>query len=168
MEPILKHGINNVNIQFREAIETLLKELRKLLRENLISVVLFGSVAREDFKEDSDIDLLIVAKELPHEYSTRIDLFIPIVEEVRKKIPKNPFIQIYPLSVEEASKNRPIYLDMLTDAIILYDEDEFMANVLKRLWEKLVKLGAKKIKLEDGSWAWILKPNIKVGEVIEI
>jgi len=39
--------------------------LRSHLRERLVSVVLFGSVARGDASPASDIDLLIVAEDLP-------------------------------------------------------------------------------------------------------
>lgn len=57
---------------------------------------------------------------------------------------------------------------MLTDAIIIYDRDKFIEKVLERLWLKLKGLGAKKVKLKDGSWLWMLKPDIKPGEVVEI
>ena len=167
MELALRFGIDYVNPRFREVIKCILSELENLFGDNLVSVVLFGSVARGDFKEGSDIDLLVVAKNFPAGYSRRIDLLLPIAEKIRDRAPGH-LVQFYPLRVEEASKNRPIYLDFLTDSIILYDKDGFMESVLKNLWEELVKLGAKKVKLEDGSWMWILKPGLKVGEVIEL
>ncbi|MGQ9515143.1 MAG: nucleotidyltransferase domain-containing protein [Thermoproteota archaeon] len=142
--------------------------LEKLLGENLISVVLFGSIARGDYREDSDIDLIVVAEGLPLNFSKRIDLFIPLAEESRRRSTSHPFIQVYPLRREEAVKNRPIYLDLLTDAVILYDKDCFIAEVLKKLWKRLMELGAEKVRLEDGSWMWVLKPGLKFGEVVEI
>lgn len=160
-------GLDRVSERFREAIEYVLAELEKLLGEDLVSVVIFGSVARGDFKEGSDIDVLIVAKSFPESYSRRISLLVPIAEGARRKVPDHP-VQFYPLRVDEASKSRPIYLDLLTDSIILYDRDGFMEGVLKDLREKLARLGAKKVKLEDGSWMWVLKPGLRVGEVIEV
>jgi len=167
MELVLRYGLDCVNPSFREVLKDVLSELKELFGDNLISVILFGSVARGDFKEGSDIDLLVVARNFPQKYSRRMDLLFPIAERVRDRIPGHP-LQFYPLRVEEALKSRPIYLDLLTDAIILHDKDEFMTKVLKDLWKKLIKLGAKRIELEDGSWMWVLKPGLNVGEVIEI
>ncbi|MFQ5520218.1 MAG: nucleotidyltransferase domain-containing protein, partial [Candidatus Methylomirabilia bacterium] len=39
--------------------------LQAALGENLVSIVLFGSVARGEARADSDIDLLIVGEEFP-------------------------------------------------------------------------------------------------------
>lgn len=164
----MKHGLEKVDASFRAVVESLLLGLKELLGENLVSLVLFGSVARGDWKEGSDIDILVAARNLPSSFSKRIDLLIPVLEKARMKSPSRPFIQVYPLNVEEAAKNRPIYLDMLTDAVILYDKDGFMTGVLKGLHDKLATFGAKKIILEDGSWVWILKPGLKAGEVIEL
>ncbi|MEM0041574.1 MAG: nucleotidyltransferase domain-containing protein [Candidatus Korarchaeum sp.] len=153
--------------RFRGVIEYVLSELERLLGDDLISVVLFGSVARGDFREGSDIDILVVARSFPKSYSRRISLLVPIAEGARRRAPEHP-IQFYPLRVDEASKTRPIYLDLLTDSIILYDRDGFMQGVLRDLSERLAKLGAKKVRLEDGSWMWVLKPGLRVGEVIDI
>lgn len=156
-----------VDERFREVIEYALSELERLLGDDLISVVLFGSVARGDFREGSDIDILVVARSFPKSYSRRISLLVPIAEGARRRVPEHP-IQFYPLRVDEASKTRPIYLDLLTDSVILYDRDGFMQGVLRDLSERLAKLGAKKVRLEDGSWMWVLKPGLRVGEVIDI
>lgn len=41
------------------------QELAKILNNKLLNVILFGSYARGDFSEESDIDVLIVVKEKP-------------------------------------------------------------------------------------------------------
>lgn len=165
----IKYGLENINdVYIKAVIEEFLRNLKSFFDKNLVSVILFGSIARGDFSENSDIDIIVIAKNFPKDFSKRIDLFIPIVEKARKKAPNYPFIQVYPLTMNEALKNRPIYLDLITDAIILYDEENFMMNVLNKLFKKLKDLGAKKIYLEDGSWIWVLKPDMKIGEVIEI
>lgn len=43
-------------------IEKFKAELLKLHRENILSLILFGSVARNEAIETSDIDLLVIAK----------------------------------------------------------------------------------------------------------
>lgn len=147
----MRYGLDNINPYFREVVGSFLSGLKKTLGENLVSVVLFGSVARGDSREDSDIDLIVVADGLPQSFSKRINVFLPIAEESRKRAPSRPFIQAYPLSREEAVKSRPIYLDLLTDAVILHDRDDFIRGVLERLGKRLTELEFKKLRLEDGS-----------------
>ena len=47
---------------YKSLLEKLTKLLQKEFQDKLISVVLYGSVARGDNRKDSDIDLLLVKK----------------------------------------------------------------------------------------------------------
>jgi hypothetical protein len=51
--------------------------------------------------------------------------------------------------------------------IILLDHEDLLRDELRRMEEKLAKLGSNKIILSDGSWYWDLKPNLRVGEVFD-
>lgn len=46
--------------QLKEILTKLRKHLQSTYQERLVSLILFGSQAREDAKQDSDIDVLIV------------------------------------------------------------------------------------------------------------
>ncbi len=48
----------------REAIGAVIDMLSHLMSDNLVGLYLFGSKARGDFHADSDIDLLVIVKEL--------------------------------------------------------------------------------------------------------
>ncbi|MEM0011314.1 MAG: hypothetical protein QW424_03010 [Candidatus Bathyarchaeia archaeon] len=56
---------------------------------------------------------------------------------------------------------------MVEDAVIIYDKDDFFKKVLDRLRRRLEELGAKRVWVGN-RWYWILKPNIKFGEVVKI
>lgn len=62
--------------QLKEILEKVVLKSKEIFGESLNSVILFGSYARGDFEEESDIDILILAdvssKKLP-EYRERID-----------------------------------------------------------------------------------------------
>ena len=165
----VKKGLENISFkQFRPILQGFVKHVKDMFGDDLVSIVVFGSVGRGDCTENSDIDMIVVVRNLPKSFFKRINLFIPIIEKVRRNTHSRVLIQIYPLTVGEASKNRPLYLDMLTDAVILYDKNHFMEGVLRKLWRKLKSLGTRKVRLKNGSWLWILKPDIKLGEVVEI
>lgn len=51
---------------YKELAERLLKEIEQYYGPNLVSVVIFGSVAAGTMRADSDIDILICAQQLPH------------------------------------------------------------------------------------------------------
>ncbi len=51
--------------KFKELQNKLLEETKSFYGDRLVSFAVFGSVAREAFRYDSDIDLLIIAENLP-------------------------------------------------------------------------------------------------------
>lgn len=154
-------------------LEELVKALHERLGEDLVSVVVYGSVARGEAGRDSDIDILVVARSLPKSMFARQDLFMDVEGKIRDEVEKleqqGYFIDFSPvlLTPEEAQRTRPLYLDMVEDAIILYDKDSFFANVLARLRARLKELGAERVR-RGKLWYWVLKKDYKWGEVMEI
>ncbi len=51
-----------INKKYRRALNEFLKEIQKY-KDRILDIVLFGSVARGEAKEDSDLDILVVIKE---------------------------------------------------------------------------------------------------------
>ncbi|MEM1677003.1 MAG: nucleotidyltransferase domain-containing protein, partial [Nitrososphaerota archaeon] len=130
--------------------------------------------ARGDASRESDIDLLIVGDNLPQSRFDRIRLFDEVERSIEKELKKieeeyGVTISFSPIikSVEEARRFTPLYLDLVEDAVILYDKNNFMENILEKLRRRLRELGAVRV-WRGRRWYWILKPEIKVGEVVEI
>lgn len=91
----------------------------------------------------------------------------PEYEELHKKKlygEISPFI----IGIDELRENPLILLDIIEDAIILYQKDRVFEKILKKFKEKLKKLKSKKVYLPDGKWYWDLKPDWKPGEEVEI
>lgn len=160
--------------RFEELKTRLLSEIKSYYGDRLISVVIFGSVARETQNFDSDLDVLIITKELPKGRMKRISEFEniekkiePFLESLRKEDRINTYISAIIKSMEEAEKGSPLFLDMVDDAKILFDKEGFFEKRLDKLRNRLKELGSKRI-WKGNAWYWDLKPDYKPGEIFEI
>jgi predicted nucleotidyltransferase len=161
---------------YAEYINLIVGLLKDRLGEGLVSVVLFGSVARGEADEGSDVDLLVISESFKGSFGERFRLFQEVEEgllnsEHRRRLRKRglgTLISPIPLTREEVRRYPPILLDILTDGIILYDKDGFMRDHLTELERRLKTLKARKVQLLNGRWYWDLKPDYKLGEVVEI
>jgi len=126
----------------------------------LRSVVLFGSVARGDWTQDSDIDLLLVIEGLPKNVIERDSEILPLTRGLPHAI---TFVSYRP---EELTETPPLLLDVAVDGIVLYDT-EFIRGKIERIRKRLEELGAKRVGEKEGL-TWILKPKVELGEVIEV
>jgi predicted nucleotidyltransferase len=58
---------NKIVELYEELLKKTVDEMKRYFDKNLVSVVLYGSLARGDVKKDSDIDLLVIFEDLPKE-----------------------------------------------------------------------------------------------------
>lgn len=138
-------------------------------REGLISIVLFGSVARREARPTSDIDVLLVADGLPRRLAERRQPFLDAWEVARAALGLAPIEwNLIVKTPDEATYRSPLYLDMVEDAVLVLDRDGFFEQVLAGMRARMRELGSRRVHLPDGSWYWDLKPDFRWGEVVEI
>ena len=149
---------------YERLLRRFLALVREEYRDEIIAVVLYGSVARGEAEPSSDLDLLLVIEDLPSPYEKSIKRFILKVEdrlkqdrEFRNLVKSGLYPDLRPiiLSRTEASMNRYIYLDLVEDAIILFDKGNFFKERLEIFKSRLKELGSEKVELEGGTWYWI-------------
>lgn len=130
----------------------------------LVSVVLFGSWARGTARPDSDLDLLVVIRDLPSDRSERQRDLYEVPREVSQALADaiSPVV----LTPEEAERVQPYYLGMLSGHVPLHDAGGFFAGILQRLQQRLGELGARRYVDRDGYEYWDLKPDWKPGDVV--
>ena len=163
------------NKEYVPMLEFIVSRLITFFSEKLVSIVLFGSIAYGEAKKESDIDLLVVADGLPERYSERLSFLrkaLTGIDELRlriwRRMGRYPLVDAIILTPHEARVSHPFYLDMVDNAIIIYDRENFMKRKFKELKEKLSKIGARKVVLPDGRWYWELKESLHKGEVIQL
>ena len=157
---------------YKPLLDCSVASVQETFNSAVLSVVLYGSVARGNATTESDVDLLLVLKKAPPVFRERVQLLLPILRHLRRqafwaalvaqRIFPSPNIVI--LSREEADQNLPLYLDMIEEAQILLDRGHFFRHRLDKLQDRLRQLGARKI-WRDSGWYWYLKPDLKPDEV---
>lgn len=159
--------------RFEELQQILLSEVKSFYQEGLVTLAVFGSAARGTYRFDSDLDILIIADDLPRGRIKRVAQFMMVEEKIEpflvslRKEGINTYISPIFKTPQEAEIGSPLFLDMVEDARILFDRDGFFSKILDRLRQKLKKLGARRI-WQGNAWYWILKPDYKPGDVIEL
>jgi predicted nucleotidyltransferase len=122
--------------------------LRAAFGDRLVSVVLYGSVARGDARPGSDINVLVVAGAIAPGPFKRRDLLdaadqavAPLIAAAAMDGIPTRLARIVKMP-QEAREIAPLYLDLTQDAVLLYDRDGFFAGVLDGVRASLDRLGA--------------------------
>lgn len=133
---------------------------KEKFRDDLLSIVLFGSYARGVEHEYSDVDLLIIAKSLPDDWRERDKIIMDL---------KTPFIFEKKIDITLIDENDladsmkwfdPLILGISETHVILYDKRDFFRDNMKTFKERVKRVNVKKI----GERSY----EIPVGELIEI
>ena len=122
-KPIAGNGVNH------KAIGEFLQRLREAEGDNLLRVVLFGSVARGDDNEDSDIDVFILLKNYDKTGTEKVEIKERIFDIASAVQELNSYqVYISPLirSEETYLQNRKkslIYYNIADEGVLLYAKD---------------------------------------------
>ncbi len=170
---MFKEGLEHISEPYRSIVRKLLDALLDVFGDKLVSVVVYGSVARGEARRGSDLDLLIIIEDLPRSRFERTRMYLRAEEKIDdlldKLLDEGYAVSISPIikTPDEAKHVSPLYLDMVEDAVIVYDKDGFFKKILLNLKRKLEELGAERVWI-GRKWYWRLKKDYKFGEVIEI
>ncbi len=159
--------------------EQLSAEYVRLVKEHfgsrLHSICFFGSVPRGEASPESDTDALVIADGLPSDIGLRFQETGPIHEAIRtteayKTLTAHNrcgLISDIFLTPAETRAHPPILLDIADHGVVAYDREGFLEGELKKIRARLHDLGARKVDTKNGYY-WILKPDAKPTEVVEI
>jgi len=159
--------------QYERLLEAVLVELRAAYGDRLVACAVFGSVGRGTPRQGSDVDLLLVVRDLPAGRFNRVEEFLPVEARLDPSLTAGgdgwPPIALSPIfkTPEEVEAGSPLFLDMVEDARILHDANGFLAARLDRLRARLRELGARRI-WRGNAWYWELKPDLRPGEVFSL
>ena len=118
----------------------------------IISVVVFGSLAKGKYTIDSDIDLLVVANNISDKRNRRHQEIVSIKSKIYKI---GLTFDILLLNSNECISNfrnhNPLFLDIAEEGIIIWDKENLVDCLIKETKEYIIK---KKIKKIEEGWEY--------------
>jgi hypothetical protein len=148
------------------------RSIRKMF--DLSSFAVYGSVARGVAEKHSDVDVLVVSNDFSGSLGSRINRLYEAEDELKdelgwlRKHGVYTSLSFYPLREDEAKRIPLLFLDLTEEAIVMYDRNGFLENVLTELRARLARLGGRRIFIDRQKWYWDLKPDYRFGEEIAI
>lgn len=109
-------------VGIRERLRPFIEDVRKVYGERLLEVILYGSYARGDYRDDSDIDLMLLLDLPETEVNKADDALCSLVYEydVCEGMMLSP-ITVGKAYYEHWREVHPLYKTIEREGVILYD-----------------------------------------------
>jgi len=142
-------------------LKQIVDRIKNRLGEGVLSIVLFGSMTRGDFTESSDIDVLVIARNLPDDWRDR-DKIILELAEIGFKYGRPVHITLTDEYEMNASieQGAPLVFGLHDANKIVFGRDGFFEKLMKRFDDNMKRWGVRKIR--NGEW---FAPGLAVIDV---
>lgn len=121
---VLKNAKGKIDKIRIKSLEVFVDKLKEREGDNLLKVVLFGSVARGDSQPDSDVDVFVLMKDGTNEelVECTTDIAVDVqLEEGECKVHISPFTSALKEYLEYKSFGIPVYHIIDDEGVVLYD-----------------------------------------------
>ena len=135
-------------------VEQVVEVFKAELGQSLVGMALFGSASRGEARTDSDRDIFVLTQELPENVFER-QMFL------RSLLPRAVGTKVSVMAKTKDEFERkllPVYLDIATDAVILYDPEGYLKKKFAQVKERLEKEGLVRKRIHN-TWTWVWKKS---------
>ena len=126
--------------------------LKQKFNQDLLAIVLFGSIVKGSFTSTSDIDVLVVCENLIKDWRVRDKMTLELTEEIELKYATSIHMALVSRdeilhTIESVS---PLMLELYEANEVIYEKENFFTQLLSNFGNNLKNLHA--IKIEKGVW----------------
>lgn len=173
---VMKRLPASIQKEYVPLIKDVVSILKKRYTDNLLSAVLYGSVARGQANKGSDIDICLIFRTLPEITHQRTAYVTAFENELRTKksfsklFDDGYYVSVSPVefTADELKVRTPVlFLDIIDGGVVLLDDGTFEQKI-EQLKKRMADLGTYKVTLEDGTHTWALKKDSLPGEAIAL
>lgn len=142
-------------------LKRIVDRIKDKLGEDVLSIVLFGSMTRGDFTESSDIDVLVIARNLPDDWRDRDKILLELAE-IRFDRGRPVHITLTDEYEMNASidQGAPLLFGLHDANRVVFGRDGFFEKLMKRFDDNMKRWGVRKIR--NGEW---FAPGLAVIDV---
>ena len=149
--------------------QLVIDKLRERFSEHLVAIALFGSAARGEATDRSDLDFLVILRGIPKSLERRREVYKPIrdavaghhqVKDITVMDVDEEFIK------DENAEITSLMLNIAADALILYDPHGELATFLRNVQRLIEAAGLERYRTSDGSYGW--KPRQGIIQTVEV
>lgn len=133
------------------ALSKACKELSELLGEEFVGMALFGSWARGEAREDSDVDVLVVLRSLKG-LKVRSMIYRIIARHVKRAVTLVD-VRLNEITGAEVVLT-PLLINVVADAIVIWDTDDILRDFVERGRALIRKAGLVRYRTPDGKYGW--------------
>ena len=105
MEIDIKKARRILYKKYTPHVNLLTQEIKNILKNNLVSIILFGSYARGDFTVNSDIDILVIIEDTEVDYRERINDFLDKIDGLTHVVITNLLLKVPNKSFNSSPKS---------------------------------------------------------------
>jgi predicted nucleotidyltransferase len=134
----------------QETIDEAVQALRDLLGDDLLAVVLYGSWSRGDARPGSDVDLFVIAQNLPQH---RFDRARYLHRAVAERCPL-PVSRLAKDPAQFEGHFPSLYVDIGLVGIVVYDINGYVAQKLGRIRQLIKEAGLYRVHRERELMWW--------------
>jgi predicted nucleotidyltransferase len=131
---------------------------------SIVALGIFGSLARGDFREKSDIDIFLVVEKGEITLEEEID-YRQKLKTSLKELGRDITLMVIPSEAIKKIDNWYI-LRLAKDAILLFDKGN-ISSLFQRILIRAREAGLGERKI-DGTRVWCIEGKFKPGQVVEV
>ncbi|MDI6902506.1 MAG: nucleotidyltransferase domain-containing protein [Methanocellales archaeon] len=136
-----------ISEKYKRPLEEVIENILTKFGKEVLSIILFGSIARGDYHEYSDLDLMVITRNLPEDWRERNAISLELKGDIGGKYGIPIFVCLFePEEVEFGLRNLSPFLFGIRKGYIALHDNGFFAEIMHTLEKRMREFDVVEIK----------------------